>query len=130
MIFSAYRKDDFADPVGFVAQLGAVLEKYPEWVVRYVTEPTTGIQRRQTFPPSIAEVVKACEEIYAGERFTKEWNARAQKQIEERQESQYWTPTKPAGPVITWGQAEEIMKGKKTKIYGAFDRDRQTTYRG
>jgi hypothetical protein len=61
MIFSAYRRDEFADPDGFVMQLGAVLEKYEDAVIQYVCDPRTGIQRRCKFPPSIAEMVEACE---------------------------------------------------------------------
>ena len=133
MVFSAYRKDDYADPIGFVTQLGVILEKYPEWVVRYVTSPETGIQRTCKFPPSIAEIVSACEEIYAGERFAEEWDRRAKEQIEERKKLPNWAqkPNQPQGRVVTWGEAEQIMKeNPKVKITGAFDRDRKIPYRG
>jgi hypothetical protein len=60
-LFSAYRRDEFADPDGFVVQLGAVLERYPDSVIVHVTSPHTGLQRRLKFPPSIAEVVEACD---------------------------------------------------------------------
>lgn len=59
-LFAAYRRDDFADPEGFVVQLGTVLEAYPEDVIVEITSPRTGLQRRCKFPPSIAEVVEAC----------------------------------------------------------------------
>jgi hypothetical protein len=62
VLFSAYRRADYADPVGFVAQLGVVLNGYPEDVIVYATSPQTGVQRRHTFPPSIPEVVKACDD--------------------------------------------------------------------
>lgn len=42
-------------------QLGVVLEMYEDEVIRRVGDPRTGIQRRIKFPPSIAEVVEACE---------------------------------------------------------------------
>jgi hypothetical protein len=61
LLFSAYRRDDFADPEGFVAQLGIILSEFPEEVVVYVTSPLTGLQRRSKWPPSISEVVEACE---------------------------------------------------------------------
>lgn len=61
MLFSAYRRDDFADPELFIAQLGMVFEGYPDEVIVTVTSPRTGIQRRIKFPPSIAEVVEACD---------------------------------------------------------------------
>lgn len=62
MLFSAYRRDDFADPDGFVAQLGVILCDFPEEVVTYVTSPKTGMQRRSKWPPTISEIVTACEE--------------------------------------------------------------------
>jgi hypothetical protein len=61
MLFSAYRRDDFADPDGFVMQLGVILCDFPEDVVNYVTSPKTGLQRRSKWPPSISEIVDACE---------------------------------------------------------------------
>lgn len=62
-IFSAYRKDDYADPDGFVMQLGAVLERYSDSVIATVCSPYTGIQRRlKNRPPNIGEVVEACDE--------------------------------------------------------------------
>lgn len=133
MLLSAYRRDDYADPRGFVTQLGVVLEKYPEWVVRYVTSPDTGIQRRQKFPPSIAEVVSACEEVYAGERYTQEWDERARKQIEERKQLPNWAhkPNQPQGQVVTWADVARMEEaGKKLKIIGVFDKDRTIPYRG
>ena len=42
--------------------LGAVLEEFPDEVVVYVTDPRTGIQRRSKWPPTISEVIEACEE--------------------------------------------------------------------
>jgi hypothetical protein len=61
MLFSAYRRDDFTDAEGFVAQLGVILTDFPEEVVTYVTGPRTGIQRRSKWPPTISEIVEACE---------------------------------------------------------------------
>lgn len=62
MIFSAYRKDDFADAEGFAVQLATVLERYPDGVIEAVTGPLTGIQRRSKFPPTLAEIVTACDD--------------------------------------------------------------------
>jgi hypothetical protein len=61
-LFSAYRSDDFADPEGFVAQLGTILSEFSAEVVDYVTGPRTGLQRRSKWPPTISEVLTACEE--------------------------------------------------------------------
>lgn len=62
MLFSAYRRDDFSDPEGFVSQLGTILSDFPEEVVVYITSPKTGLQRRSKWPPTISEVLTACEE--------------------------------------------------------------------
>lgn len=62
LIFSAYRKDDYADAKGFVAQLGTILQSYPSSVVDFISSPMTGIQRKSKFPPSIAEIVEAANE--------------------------------------------------------------------
>lgn len=61
-LFSAYRRDDFADPEGFVAQLGSILSEFPDDVVVFVTSPRTGLQRRSKWPPTISEVLTACED--------------------------------------------------------------------
>lgn len=42
--------------------LGAVLEGFPDEVITHVTDPRTGIQRRMKWPPTISEVIEACEE--------------------------------------------------------------------
>ncbi|MDI3563540.1 hypothetical protein [Bradyrhizobium sp. Arg816] len=62
ILFSAYRADQYADPEGFMTSLGAVLEQFPAEVIVYVTDPRTGIQRRSKWPPTISEVVEACED--------------------------------------------------------------------
>jgi hypothetical protein len=61
-VFSAYRIDQYAEPDSFKTSLGAVLEQYPDEVITYVCDPRTGIQRRNKFPPTISELVEACDE--------------------------------------------------------------------
>lgn len=62
LLFSAYRKGDFADPDSFVLQLGLVLERYSDEIIAAVCSPLTGLQRRRREPPSLAHVVEACED--------------------------------------------------------------------
>jgi hypothetical protein len=62
ILFSSYRLDQFSDPEGFHANIGMVLEQYPIDTIKFVTDPRTGIQRRCKWPPTVAEVVDACEE--------------------------------------------------------------------
>jgi len=61
VLFAAYRTDQYADPEGFIASLGLVFSQYPNDVITHVTDPRTGVQRGKTFPPSIAEIVSACD---------------------------------------------------------------------
>jgi hypothetical protein len=61
-VFSAYRIDQYAEPESFKTSLGAVLEQYPDEVITYVCDPRTGIQRRSKWPPTISELVEACDE--------------------------------------------------------------------
>lgn len=60
-LFAGYRLDQYADPETFKASVGTVLEQFPDEVISYITHPRTGIQRRIGFPPTIAEIVTACE---------------------------------------------------------------------
>src|ERR1700694_4013390 len=61
VLFSAYRLDQYSDPEGFKINIGLVLEQYPIDTIRFVTDPRTGIQRTHEWPPSVANVVTACE---------------------------------------------------------------------
>lgn len=61
-LFSSYRIDQYADAEGFKNSLGAVLEGFPDEVIRYVCDPRTGLQRRLKWPPTISEVIEACED--------------------------------------------------------------------
>src|SRR3979409_2398009 len=65
MLFGSYRADQYPDPEGFMVSLGMVLEQYSDEIVVYVTDPRTGVQRRSVWPPSIAEVVSACNARHA-----------------------------------------------------------------
>lgn len=66
ILFSAYRADQYADPDGFMASLGMVLEQYPNEVIMFITDPRTGVQRGKKWPPTISEIVEACDEHIAG----------------------------------------------------------------
>jgi len=60
MLMASYRLSDYHDPEGFLATLISILSDYPPEIVEYVTDPKTGIQRRNKWPPTPAEVVEAC----------------------------------------------------------------------
>lgn len=61
-LFSAYRANDFADAEGFFVQAASVLSEFPEDIVVHVTSPRTGLQRRSKWPPTISEILEACEQ--------------------------------------------------------------------
>lgn len=84
ILLSAYRRDDYADPVNFVAQLAIVLREYPRDVIEVATSPTTGIQRHCKFPPSLAEIVEFCDNLHRRSRKLAEWEAGARAQLAER----------------------------------------------
>jgi len=62
-LFESYPKTDYDNPEAALANMVAVLSGYTEAIVREVTSPETGLQRKSVFPPRIAEIVKACEAI-------------------------------------------------------------------
>jgi hypothetical protein len=62
-ILSCYRRDDAADPEGFIASVAAILSEYPDGVVEMVSDPRTGIGRRSEFLPTIAAIAKDCDAI-------------------------------------------------------------------
>ena len=90
VLFSAYRIDQYGDPEGFKASLGAVLEQYPDGVIRYVCDPRTGIQRKCKFPPTVSEIVEACDDRAAylrqQERFAN-WGNNEPKMLEPPREN-------------------------------------------
>jgi hypothetical protein len=61
VLFSAYRLDQYTDPDGFKLNIGLVLEQYPIETIKFVTDPRTGVQRRHEWPPSVKNVVDACD---------------------------------------------------------------------
>jgi hypothetical protein len=60
-IFAAYRIDQFSDVEGYIDSLNHVLAQYPDDVIMHISDPRTGIQRACKWPPTIAEIVTACE---------------------------------------------------------------------
>ena len=61
LLFGCYRKGDANDPETYTAAVTAILAEYPKEVIRYVTDPRTGIPRKSKFMPNPAEVSEACD---------------------------------------------------------------------
>lgn len=89
-VLSSYRRDDFAEPEGFLVQLGMVLERYPDDVIRFATSPLTGIQRKCKFPPSIAEIVEECDKEVARTEMIKRYGPPIDVGRERELKHQHW----------------------------------------
>ena len=60
-IFSAYRADQYSDPEVYKESLKLVLDQYTDDIIIHISDPRTGVQRACKWPPTIAEIVTACE---------------------------------------------------------------------
>lgn len=118
LIFSAYRKDDYADAKGFVAQLGTILQSYPASVVDFISSPMTGIQRKSKFPPSIAEIVEACNDRLGYEVAMEKM--RLMKLTEKKKKDKPYVPPSPEEDIkIKKGFDELLGRLKETNVVGA-----------
>jgi hypothetical protein len=113
-ILGSYRRDDFADPDIFLVQLGMVLERYDDAVIRAVTSPVTGIQRTCKFPPSIAEFVEFVDEHVRRSTFASNYDERSKRQLEEDAELERQRKTEPPevrAAVVALAKEELRAKG-------------------
>jgi hypothetical protein len=62
ILFGCYRRGEANDPDTYVAAITAVLAEYDLDVIKYVTDPRTGLPRKTNFLPTIPELDKACVE--------------------------------------------------------------------
>jgi hypothetical protein len=60
LLFGCYRRGDANDPETYSAAVTAILTRFPQHVVEYVTDPRTGIPSDAQWLPSVAEVKQAC----------------------------------------------------------------------
>ncbi len=75
-----------ADPQVYVAAITAVLARYPNEIVRQVTDPVNGLPASCKFLPSIAELTEACGKLMAPFRAEYRELVQNQKQMEARRE--------------------------------------------
>lgn len=85
VLIGCYRTGDANDPETYVAAIISVLAGYPVEVIREVTEPATGLPSKVSWLPTVAEVKKACDELWGPWRYAQEWEAGARRQIADRQ---------------------------------------------
>lgn len=86
ILLGCYRSGDANDPEIYVRSVIAVLSAYPVEIMDRVVDPVTGLPSRLQWLPSLAEIRKACEELHGPMRRAAEWDAGAQRQLEERAE--------------------------------------------
>lgn len=86
ILLGCYRSGDANDPEIYVRSVIAVLSAYPADVMDRVVDPVTGLPSRLQWLPSVAEIRKACEELYGPMRRAAEWDAGAKRQLEEREQ--------------------------------------------
>lgn len=127
LLFSAYRLDQYSDPDGFMAQTAVVLSGYDSDVVSYVTDPRTGIQRAQKFPPTISEITDACEEkvtAIAREKELARWRERKRISDELKAQGINRAPEKPG--LMTYGEFLERF-GQHARPIGRFEKPPEGT---
>lgn len=61
MLFACYRAAEASEPKVYMAAVSAVLQCYPEEVVRNVCDPVNGLPSMSKWLPSIAEIKELCE---------------------------------------------------------------------
>ena len=108
------------DPRGYITALGEIMEEFPMWaaeqaIVRLADESPD-------FPPTGPRLRKTLSEIVSPHRHAAEWNARAQKQLAEREKRDREVAKEPApapqGRVVTYGEALELGM---TRPIGVFE---------
>lgn len=61
LMYGCYRKDDASNPEVFLTAASAILAEYSDEVIRYVTDPRTGLPSNLKWPPQASEVREACK---------------------------------------------------------------------
>jgi hypothetical protein len=117
LVFSAYRKDEWSDPEGFVVQLGMNLERFPKEVIEHVTDPRTGIQTRNKWPPSLAEFIEACWAELDHRKKVAKYTA-------------FPTVEKLPAPRCSVTESYTYLTAKHGRPHGVFEDGRELVYKG
>lgn len=125
VMLSAFRKDEYANPESFALQAAMNLQGYSREVIEYVTAPTTGLQTRLKFPPSLAEIVEACEAEQKWQDHIKQVAALPPPLPRQRQA----TPGTQGdgGPGTIYSNFDEALKNHGRPC-GVFERERKLNY--
>ena len=122
VLFSAYRLDQYSDPDGFMAQAAIVLSGYDPEIVCYVTDPRTGIQRTQKFPPTISEITDACEaQVTARARAIELEKWRERKRVSDELKAKGITKPEPIPGRFGYGEFLERF-GQHARPIGRFEK--------
>lgn len=91
-LMGCYRRGDYPEPEIFMDGLRTLFRAYPESVVKHVTNPLTGVPGTISYPPTLAEIRRDCENKM---RPLVEHEARLNR---ERERQQQEALPKPPGP--------------------------------
>jgi hypothetical protein len=86
LLLGCYRTGEANDPEVYTSSIVLVMSQYPEDVLESIVNPLTGIPSKIDWLPKPKEVLAACEEIEGPRRRIREWEDRAQRQLQERAE--------------------------------------------
>jgi hypothetical protein len=64
-LYGCYRKEEAASAETMLDAAAIVLATYPDEIMETVTHPVRGLPGRMKWPPNIAEIREACEELMA-----------------------------------------------------------------
>lgn len=84
LLLGQFRKGEANDPATFVHSVAAVLARFPEDIVVYVTDPRTGLASKSDWMPTVREVSEECVRIYAEQAEQHKARERDRAQIEAR----------------------------------------------
>ena len=110
-MLGCYRKTDCDDPEIFATAAIAVLSRYPEDVVRQVTDPHSGLPATSKWVPRIAELREACETVNNAARRRAEADGRIAAQFAERDRLEALEPAE---------KRREFIKREMEKISAFF----------
>jgi hypothetical protein len=112
------------DPKGYLAEMIEVMSQYPEWAGQRAIVKVD--EENTDFPPPVPKLRRWLDDAVRPYRFAHEWNARTQKQIEDRPAEEVRPTSTPSGQIYT--NFTEAF-AKYGRPIGPFEAEREKPYR-
>jgi len=96
LLLGQFRRGEANDPATFITSVAAVLARYSEAVVLYVTDPRTGLASKGDWLPTIHEIVAECEKLEEAGRRLVERKELEEKTLRERAEFEAKSAKRPS----------------------------------